>query len=174
MSGNRISFCLLLALLPGLLLATPPVANSAPAAVAADQSASDAQVQQSSTPTADDDASDYRYQGLSRRDPFVPLLTVKVPIAPRDDRPLEPLEHYELTQLRLVAVLLGFDKPHAMIKAPDGKAYIVTVGNRLGKNRGVITAITKKAVVLKETYYDYTGNIKSSEKQLKLTKREGA
>ena len=114
----------------------------------------------------------YHYQSANARDPFTPLVrTIKLaPIG--ESAPLEPLESYEIDQLKVIAILLGFESPRAMISTPDGKSYIVTLGNRAGKNRGVITNITNKYVSIKESYYDYQGNVTTGLKELAVHRQE--
>lgn len=76
------------------------------------------------------------------------------------DRPKEPLEAYPLESLQLVGIMLpgtGNTKtPYALIRTSDGLGYAV-VGNHLGQNFGVVTAITATEVKIKETVKDPTG-----------------
>lgn len=116
---------------------------------------------------------DFNYSGRGRRDPFKPLVEKVRPAGPTRTTPLEPLEKFTLGQLKVKAVLLGFKVPRAMILAPDGKSYIVVPGTKIGKNRGVVQGINPDAVLVKETYYDFSGDIRTSVKQIKLPKRKG-
>ncbi len=116
---------------------------------------------------------DFKYSGQGRRDPFKPLLKQRRPVGPARTTPLEPLERFTLGQLKVKAVLLGFKVPRAMVQAPDGKSYIVVPGSKIGKNRGIVQGINPEAVVVKETYYDFSGDIRTSVKQIKLPKRKG-
>lgn len=79
---------------------------------------------------------------------------------PDFDRPKEPLEAYPLESLKLVGVMLpgtGNTKtPYALIRSSDGLNYVV-VGNHLGQNFGVVTAITAMEIKIKETVKDPTG-----------------
>jgi type IV pilus assembly protein PilP len=79
---------------------------------------------------------------------------------PDFDRPKEPLESYPLESLRLVGVMMpgtGNTKtPYALISSSDGLSYVV-VGNHLGQNFGVVTAITATELKIKETVKDPTG-----------------
>lgn len=80
--------------------------------------------------------------------------------SPDFDRPREPLEAYPLESLKLVGTMMpgtGNTKtPYALIQSGDGLNYIV-VGNHLGQNFGVVTAITANEVQIKETVKDPTG-----------------
>jgi type IV pilus assembly protein PilP len=79
---------------------------------------------------------------------------------PDFDRPKEPLESYPLESLKLVGIMMpgtGNTKtPYALISSSDGLNYVV-VGNHLGQNFGVVTAITTAEVKIKETVKDPTG-----------------
>lgn len=80
--------------------------------------------------------------------------------APDFDRPKEPLEAYPLESLKLVGVMLpgkGNTKVgYALIQSTDGLNHVM-VGNHLGQNFGVVTAITAMEIKIKETVKDPTG-----------------
>lgn len=106
------------------------------------------------------------YGGSNLVDPFRPAKIVPEKGSgvggktPDFDRPKEPLEAYPLESLKLVGVMMpgtGNTKtPYALIKSSDGLNYAV-VGNHLGQNFGVVTAITTNEVKIKETVKDPTG-----------------
>ena len=73
------------------------------------------------------------YRSEGRRDPFVPLTEIRKPIG-RSDEPLTPLQRFELNQYRLMGVIVGKGASKAMVKSPDGKAYILTKGLKFGTN----------------------------------------
>jgi len=76
------------------------------------------------------------------------------------DRPKEPLESYPLESLRLVGIMLpgtGNTKTaYALIRSSDGLNYVV-VGNHIGQNFGIVTAIAADEVKIIETVKDPTG-----------------
>jgi len=106
------------------------------------------------------------YDASSLVEPFSPSKIVPMNIAgdggktPDFDRRKEPLEEYPLESLKLVGVMLpgtGNTKTaYALVKSSDGLSYVV-VGNHLGQNFGVVTAITATEVKIKETVKDPTG-----------------
>jgi type IV pilus assembly protein PilP len=106
------------------------------------------------------------YDASNVVDPFRPSKIVPVNVAgeggktPDFDRRKEPLEDYPLESLKLVGVMLpgaGNTKTaYALVRSSDGLSYIV-VGNHLGQNFGVVTAITATEVKIKETVKDPTG-----------------
>lgn len=93
---------------------------------------------------------EFIYNPAGRRDPFVPLVQKikKTVVKPRKDR--GPLEKFELSQLRLMALLIVQGVPRAMVKAPDGKSYTVKPGDLIGTTSGLVKRIETKKVVIDE------------------------
>ncbi|BCR04682.1 type IV pilus assembly protein PilP [Desulfuromonas versatilis] len=114
----------------------------------------------------------YAYDPSGRRDPFTPLLEVKRPMAVSDE-PLTPLQRFDLSQLRLIGVIIGKGEPRAMVVAPDGKSFILKKGIKVGKNDGTVAAITKDGVEVEERYYDFSGEVRRSIQAIQLPQREG-
>lgn len=77
-------------------------------------------------------------------------------LQPDFDRPREPLEAYPLETLKMVGVVRDKGVPHALIQVA-GKVYQVKVGNHMGQDFGVVTAITDSEVKIKELVQDPTG-----------------
>ncbi len=99
--------------------------------------------------------SDYfAYSPKGRRDPFKPLIQKKEKIATkkmgRPEKLKGPLEKFELSQYRLIALMVVKGVPRAMVKAPDGKSYTVKVGAYIGINDGFVRKIETKVVALDE------------------------
>ena len=94
----------------------------------------------------------FSYSPKGRRDPFKPLIQKKkiiTKIAARPGKPSRikgPLEKFELSQYRLVALMVVKGIPRAMLKAPDGKGYTVKVGEYIGMNDGIIKKIETKVI----------------------------
>ena len=116
---------------------------------------------------------EFAYLTEGRRDPFVPLSRIKKPLPGVDDEPETPLQSYDVAQFRLVGVIVGRGEPRAMVVAPDGKAYILAKGVKIGKNNGVVVDITNQTISVKEKYYDYSGNVIENIKEIAVPKREG-
>ena len=60
-----------------------------------------------------------------------------------------------------------------MVVAPDGRAYILKIGMRLGKANGVIKDINRERVLVEEQYQDMTGKLRKNIQELKVPVREG-
>ena len=90
---------------------------------------------------------DFSYGPKGRRDPFKPLVQKKkfaAKVKGRSDKVKGPLEKFELSQYRLIAIMVVKGVPRAMIKAPDGKSYTVKIGQYIGMNDGIVKNIETK------------------------------
>lgn len=96
----------------------------------------------------------FAYSPKGRRDPFKPLIQEKQKIvgkvSVRSEKIKGPLEKFELSQYRLIALMVVKGTPRAMVKAPDGKSYTVKVGEYIGMNDGIVKNIETKIVVIDE------------------------
>jgi len=95
-------------------------------------------------------ASHFAYSPKGRRDPFKPLVQEQVKavkkMSGRAEKLKGPLEKFELSQYRLVALMVVKGVPRAMVKAPDGKSYTVKVGEYIGLNGGMVKNIETKVI----------------------------
>jgi type IV pilus assembly protein PilP len=108
-------------------------------------------------PKPQESADDYRYSAQDRRDPLEPLLKETPPDVlrpkPRQpERPLGPLERFDLSALKLVGIVWGELGRKALIKAPDGKSYFATLETYMGKYSGKVIAIENDRLVIEEQY----------------------
>ena len=115
------------------------------------------------------------YDSRGKIDPFKPLIQDK----PEESRPvvdegpkriLTPLEKIELSQIRLVAVIIMKNKRIAMVEEANGKGYEVGIGTYIGKNRGKVSEIKSSSIVIKELVKDYKGRLKEQVQEIKLHK----
>ncbi|MCX7627249.1 MAG: pilus assembly protein PilP [Methylophilaceae bacterium] len=79
-------------------------------------------------------------------------------LKPDLNRPREALESFPLESLKFVGYLEQGKKSVALIAAPDNNVYQIRPGNYMGQNFGVVTAISKDEVAIKEMVLDGTGN----------------
>jgi type IV pilus assembly protein PilP len=108
-------------------------------------------------PTADG----YIYDPVGRRDPFRPFRDAKVGIGQivvTRERPLEPLENFDVKSLEVVAIIWGIKKPKALIQDSTKVIHTVVKGMRIGKNDGVVAEIREGEVVVMELF-DQNGKI---------------
>ena len=89
-----------------------------------------------------------------RRDPFEPLLTPTPKLSegplPPEREPRTVLENYDLHQFRVIGIVVGELGHYAVILAPDGKSYMISVGTRIGKFDGEVIDISENVVLVKE------------------------
>jgi type IV pilus assembly protein PilP len=100
---------------------------------------------------------DYHYDAHGRRDPLEPLVkdvppeTLRpTPRAP--ERPLGPLERFDISALKLVGIVWGELGRKALIKAPDGKSYFATRDTYMGQYSGKVIAIENDHLVIEEQF----------------------
>lgn len=116
----------------------------------------------------------YIYETANRRDPFEPLVLDVPTDKPAGGAETTPLQQYSIDQFRVVGVIVGKGHPAAMVIAPDGKGYVLRKGIKIGKNNGVVVAISASSVIVEEQNLDFSGTLLKNQVELKLTKREGA
>ena len=73
---------------------------------------------------------------------------------PAIDRRKEVLEAFPLESLVMVGTLEQKRVRYALIKTPDKNLYRAKVGNYMGQNFGIVTAISETAITLKEVVQD--------------------
>ena len=112
---------------------------------------------------------DYIYDPTDKRDPFQPFIAVQTPIKPvGEEIPITPLQKYDLSQLKLVAILIGQGGGRAMVEDAEGKGYIIEKGVYVGSNFGRVKAVLKDRVIIEERYKDYLGEVRLKEIVLQL------
>ena len=112
---------------------------------------------------------DYVYDPTGKRDPFQPFIATQTPVKPiGEEVPITPLQKYDLSQLKLVAILVGKGEGRAMVEDAEGKGYIIEKGVYVGRNFGKVKAVLKDRVIIEERYKDYMGKVKEKEIVLQL------
>ena len=110
------------------------------------------------------------YDPTGKRDPFRPFdLTPKSAI---DDGTKTPLERYSIGQLRLTAVLDGFEEPKAIIENQAGKGFTAKKGTLIGPNGGEIVEILPGKILILETTVDFTGQKKTNTIEMTLRTKD--
>jgi type IV pilus assembly protein PilP len=120
-----------------------------------------------------------RYNPKGKVDPFEPLFKQTTVVAKSSKKkrkkrvPRTPLERIDLSQLRLVAIVLAKSGNRAMVEESSGKGYIISKGTYIGTNAGKVTNIQKHRVVVAEEVEDVMGNVSIRKTELKLPKPPG-
>jgi len=91
------------------------------------------------------------YDQTGRRDPFRPYVESHDSSLPSGE--ITPLQQYELSQLRLVAIITDESNSpgsRAVVEDSSGLGYIVRVGTPIGRASGRVTAIERDRLVVEE------------------------
>ena len=108
----------------------------------------------------------YAYDATNKRDPFRSFVLDEA--ARRENHERGPLEQFDLSQLTLVAVVWGTERPRALVTDPSGRGYVVQEGTPIGKNEGQVIRITDNTLLVRETYVDYLGEATSKEIEMRV------
>jgi len=108
----------------------------------------------------------YAYDATNKRDPFRSFVLDEAMRRANHER--GPLEQFDLSQLTLVAVVWGTERPRALVTDPSGRGYVVQEGTPIGKNDGQVIRISDNTMLVRETYVDYLGAATSKEIELRV------
>jgi len=120
---------------------------------------------------AEKEEAEYTYNPAGKPDPFKPFLQL-TPIREPSRAPLTPLQKYEISQLKLVAIISSPEGNIAMVEDSAGKGYFLKKGTLIGKNDGKVTKILKDKVIVEEVYLDVFGQTKTHEISILLHRME--
>jgi type IV pilus assembly protein PilP len=115
---------------------------------------------------------DYAYNPVGKPDPFKPFIQITPTKEYLKTVPLTPLQKYEISQLKLVAIIVSPEGNVALVEDSAGKGYFLKKGTGIGKNDGKVKKILKDRVIIEEVYDDISGQKKSNEISLFLHKVE--
>lgn len=100
----------------------------------------------------------FRYDPTGRRDPFKPygeskkdIPEISSNILPTDvPSNYPPLQLYDLSQFKVVAISWDHSNPKALISDPAGKQHLIRKETRIGRNRGFVAEIREGEIVVIE------------------------
>jgi type IV pilus assembly protein PilP len=118
------------------------------------------------------------YNPKNKIDPFEPLFREKPVVAVAKKKrkkrvPRTPLEKIDLSQLKLVGIILASSGNRALVEESNGKGYVIKNGTYVGTNAGKVVKIEKDKVIVAEEYEDVLGNVTLRNKELRLPKPPG-
>jgi type IV pilus assembly protein PilP len=113
---------------------------------------------------------EYTYDPTGKTDPFKPFIQLS---SVKERTFLTPLQKYEISQLKLVAVISTPEGNIALVEDSAGKGYFLKKGTEIGKSDGRVVKILKDRVVIEEVYQDILGKKKTNEISLHLHRIEG-
>ena len=79
---------------------------------------------------------EYAYNPAGKPDPFKPFIQLTPVKEGTRTVPLTPLQRYEISQLKLVAVISGAEGNVALVEDSAGKGFFLKRGTLIGKNDG--------------------------------------
>jgi len=115
---------------------------------------------------------EYSYNPVGKPDPFRPFTQLIPAKGGSQTAPLTPLQKYDISQLKLVAIISSPGGSIALVEDVAGKGYFLKKGTWVGKNDGKVTKILKDKVVVEEVYQDIFGQTKTNEVLMFLHKAE--
>ncbi len=115
---------------------------------------------------------EYSYNPAGKPDPFRPFIQSIIAARGSGSGPITPLQQYDISQLKLVAIISSPDGNIALVEDIAGKGYFLRKGTWVGKNDGKVTKIFKDKVIVEEVYQDIFGQTKTNEVSLFLHKVE--
>lgn len=114
---------------------------------------------------------EYSYNPAGKSDPFKPFILSALRGGSKN-APATPLQKFDISQLKLVAIILTADGNIALVEDATGKGYFLKKGTWVGKNDGRVTKIFKDTVIVQEIYQDIFGQTKTNEVSISLHKVE--
>lgn len=120
---------------------------------------------------------EYVFNPEKMLDPFRPIEAVisAQPAEPgtKEAALLPPLQRMELSQLRLVAVVMAGNNTRALVEDSTGMGYIISLGTLMGTRQGQVRAIRPDKVEVLEEVQDFRGVKKTRVSVIKLKPIEG-
>ena len=119
------------------------------------------------------------YNPAGKVDPFEPLFKDKPTHSGTKKKkrktrePRTPLERIDISQLKLVGIILASSGNRALVEESSGKGYVIKKGTYIGTNAGRVSDIKKDMVIVEEEYEDVFGKLKVQKKEIKLPKPPG-
>ncbi len=115
---------------------------------------------------------EYVYDPVGKTDPFKPFIQLTPVKELARSVPLTPLQKYEISQLKLVAIISTPEGNVALVEDSSGKGYFLKKGTWIGKNDGKVAKILKDRVIIEEMYQDIFGQTKINEISIVLHRLE--
>ena len=104
----------------------------------------------------------FAYNAFDLPDPFKPRKVEpnrgSSKLAPDAARRKEPLEAFPLESLNMVGSMQQGKTMYGLVRTPERDVFQVRVGNYLGQDYGVVTAINDSEIRLKELVQDSAGD----------------
>lgn len=172
---NKIMYSLLIIGLSGILFACTGGQQGSTGAKSPSVAAAPKKVEKVQPIVVQEEAKKPEYQVAGVRDPFQPFAGSKPSepgVSGELGKDIDPLQRLSLSQIYLVGVITG-KQNKALIQESSGMGYIISEGTLIGDNNGIVTKITKDAIIITQHFKDYMGRVNTREVVLSLKKEEG-
>jgi type IV pilus assembly protein PilP len=116
---------------------------------------------------------DIEYNPTDKRDPFLPYLSPAFRITKGAEVPLEPLQKFALSELKLIGIIWDVGTPKALIEDPSGKSHIIVENTKMGSGMGYVAAIREGEIIVVEQQISSEGKKSFETKILKLSSIKG-
>jgi len=117
----------------------------------------------------------YKYKPEGKIDPFSSLFQIQSENKRKRKRfPLTPLEQSDISQFKLVGVILSAKGNKAIVQGAEGKGYVLSRGTYIGVNDGRVVKILKDRVICEEEVENLFGQTEIKARVLILQKPPGA
>lgn len=100
----------------------------------------------------------YIYDPTAKTDPFKPFISEEASVKENPNIKVSILETLDLSQLELIAVMVGPKGNWAMVRDSKGVGHVIKKGTPIGTKGGVVDKITEHEVIIKEEFKDFRGN----------------
>jgi len=123
----------------------------------------------------------FKYRPQGKIDPFVPLIVkkkrvldtsqpAKKTVRKKRKRILTLLEKFDLSQLKLTAVMITPKSSVAIVEESTGRGFVVKAGTRIGLNSGRVVDILMDRIIIQEYEEIITGKKLYITREMKLNK----
>jgi Tfp pilus assembly protein PilP len=102
------------------------------------------------------------YDPSGKTDPFKSFLAEQEVVEEKKEAPKRVktyLETLDLSQLELIAVVVGPKGNWGMVRDSKGVGHVIQKGTLIGTNGGVVHGITDREVTIREEYKDFRGTV---------------
>ncbi len=114
-----------------------------------------------------------KYNPAGRRDPFLSILALtKQKIEKKRKKRRNPLENFDVTDIKLLGIIEKGNEYFASVLLPDGKAFTIKKGVTIGLYGGKVIDIKRDRLIVREYVMDYRGELRTKDTILRLRKEE--
>lgn len=89
----------------------------------------------------------------------------------RSPQSIEPLQKYSVEQFQLKAILKSGNRSQAMFEDPEGKTFILSEGEFIGREKGTISRVLSNEVIVTQRTFNFLGVESLYEKVMSLPQK---